>query len=274
MTVTTVSYPVTPTVAPLKGTLLEAATVTDDFEWLGEGHDLFDTYNCMSFGNAAEFCAPNDKTLDQSAGWISGFRFAAYGGLQCSTVGFDSARAESEVKRVFEQGESTAVERAVMEHLFTADTVLDSEGDPRWDAAVDLTPTGGAVKPSVGVSILEGYAASKYVGVPTLHVPRTIAALGAFSAGLKFVDGTLRTGLGAKVAAGGGYDYPNSNPEGAPAADGERWVYASGEVAVLRGPAEVRQAVDFENNTVYVLAERPYIVAVDCFTAAIRVKVE
>lgn len=266
--VTTATYPVAPTVTPREGTLLDAATVTDDFAWL-DGTGLFESFNCMKFEASADFCAPNTKTFDQGSVWQDGFRFAAYGGVVCKAIGLDQAEMERQVERVFQAGESTAVERALMETRFRADT------DPanRWGAPVDLTPAGGAVKPEEGVAILEGYAASEYVGAPTLHLPVSITSIIASKSMVEKDGRVLRTKLGSKIAAGAGYDYPNYGPAGTEAAAGEEWLYATGEVVVTRGPAIVRQVMAHDTNEVFVLAERGYIAAVDCFTAAVRVTV-
>lgn len=261
--VTTVSYPVAPPVTPLRGTLLDVASVSEDFAWL-DGTDLFDSYNCMKFQADATFCAPNSKTFDQAATWQDGIKFAVYGGVACKAVGLDMAHMESEVKRVFESGESTAVERALMEKRFIAGTT--------WAAPVDVNP-GGAVAPAVGVALLEGYAASEYVGVPTLHMPRSIASLMARQDALVWEGNVLHTKMGTAVAAGAGYDFPNSGPTGAAAAAGEKWLFATGGVLVGRSDSIVRQVMAHTDNDVFVLAERGYIAAVDCFTAAVRVSV-
>lgn len=268
MAMTMARYPVAPTITPRKGTLLDAATVEEGIEWL-DGNDLFESYNCMSFGAAVEFCAPNPKVLDQTPNWADGILFGAYGGLKCRTVGLDINDAKQQIGRVFDAGESTAVERALMETRFAADT------DPaaRWGAATDVTPAAGAVKPAVGVAMLEGYAASVYAGAPTLHLPITVASLLAGVDGIVAEGDSLRTKVGSKVAAGAGYDYPNAGPTGAAPAVGELWLYATGEVLVQRGEMVLREAIAHEENDVYVLAERPYIASVDCFTAAIRVTV-
>lgn len=266
--VTTATYPVAPTVTPKWGTLLDAATVTNDFAWL-DGNDLFESYNCMKFDQSAEFCAPNSKTFDQGAVWQDGIRFAVYGGVQCKAIGLDPSNMESQVERVFHEGESTAVERALMAQRFRADT----ETTPRWDAPIDLTPAAGAVDPIVGLAILEGYASGEYVGAPTLHTPVTIASIVAAKGGLDRDGAILRTKLGSKIAAGAGYDFDNFGPTGAAAAVGEKWLYATGEVVIGRSDTIIRQMMAHEDNDVFVLAERGYIAAVDCFTAAVRVTV-
>jgi hypothetical protein len=269
--VTAVRYPVAPSTTPRKGHLLDAATVNDGIEWL-DGADLFDSYNCMKFQAEADFCAPNSKDFDQSAGWVDGFRFAAYGGVLCKSIGLDRTRLQSEVERVFNAGESTAVERALMSTRFVANAA-DATLPGEWAAPVDLTPVAGAVHPRVGVALLEGHAASEYVGIPTLHLPVSIASLLASVAAVEWDGDVLRTKIGSTIAAGGGYDYPNTGPTGAAAAEGEKWLYATGGVVVMRGPAEIREAFAHEDNDVFVLAERGYVAAVDCYTAAVRVQV-
>jgi hypothetical protein len=268
MTVEVARYPITPTTEKVKGTLLDAANVGDEWEWLS-GDDLFESYNCLTFGAAADFCAPNSKTFPQSPQWVDGAMFAAYGGLACRMLGLDLDKAQREVARVFDGGEARAVERGLMEKRFRADT----GGSPRWGAPTDLTPAGGAVSPAVGIALLESYAASNYVGVPTLHMPRAIASLRGQVSALEWDGNLLRTFLGSKVAAGGGYDLVNYGPDGTAAPAGEKWIYGTGEVVIARSKAEIRSAIAAEQNDGFVLAERGYIVAVDCFAAAVRVTV-
>lgn len=267
----TATYPVAPRVSPLEGTLLQTATVEDGVSWL-DGLDLWQSYAEMSFGQAALFCASNSKDLDNnSAQWVSGFRFAAYGGVTCKAVGLDMPVQEAAIREVFLRGESAAVERALMDVRFQA-AAGDNAG--RWDTPTDITPGAGAVRPAVGVALLEGYMGSVYTGAPTIHMPRVIASLLLGQTGATLDGTSIMTKLGSKIVAGVGYDYPNTGPGGADAPTGEKWLYGSGEVYIGRGPVEVRQAFTQSNNDVVVLAERAYIVAVDGPVAAVRVLVE
>lgn len=271
MTVQT--YPMVPTTTPLRGTLLDAATVQPQsgYRMIDETDALFDSYNCLRFdAETGAWCAPSDpaKTFG-AAGWTHGFRFAVYGGIECRMPGMDFNRARSETRRIFEEGESTGVERALMRSGFV-DGPLDG-GSPIWDAATDITPAGGAVHPVVGMALLEGFMADTYVGVPTLHLPRTIASILASSDRIESVGREMYTKMGSKVAAGAGYDYPNTSPLGAAAAAGERWLYASGEVLIIPGELVEKEAPDWNANDYRVLIERPYMAALDCATVAIRV---
>lgn len=266
----TATYPVAPEVIPLEGTLLDTATVKDGIAWL-DGLDLWQSYAAMKFGQAALFCASNSKDLTgNSAAWVSGFRFAAYGGVTCKSVGLDMADEETQVRTVFERGESTAVERALMEVRFRA-AAGDNTG--RWATPTDITPSGGAVSPKVGVALLEGYFGSVYTGAPTIHMPRVIASILLGQTGATLDGKLIQSKLGSKIVAGAGYDYPNTGPGGSNAPTGEKWLYATGGVYIGRGPAEVRQAFDQSTNDVIMLAERGYIVAVDGPVAAVRVLV-
>jgi hypothetical protein len=270
---TTVNYPVAPTVTKRRGTLLDAATVTNQFAWL-DGEALFDSYNCLSFGAQPVFCGPNAKTLDQASAWVDGVRFGAYGGITCKAVAMDVEQAKQRVQQAFEAGESTAVEAGLMEYRFVANDPETADLPGGWAAPTDITPAAGAVKAAAGVALLEGYASRNYAGAPTLHLPVSIASLLA-GVDTAVMDGNiLRTKLGSKIAAGAGYDFPNTSPDGAEAAVGEKWLYATGEVVVGRSELQLREGFDQSTNDVVILAERGYVVAVDCFVAAIRVKVE
>lgn len=269
--VTQIDYPKAPAAERRRSTLLDVASVEPGINWL-DGEGLFESYNALTFGAEANFCAPNAKDLDDQGSWQDGFRFAAYGGLTCNPVGMDIEGARAGVRESFSLGESTAVERALMKYRFVANA-SGGAVPGEWAAPVDLTPAGGAVSPVVGVALLEGYAASVYTGVPTLHLPITVGSLWLVEAGLE-ATGSLRTATGSKVVLGAGYDLPNTGPTGAAAPAGERWIYATGEVLVRQGPdMAVREAVDPVNNEVVMLAERPYIIAVDTFVAAVRVSV-
>jgi hypothetical protein len=276
MTVTQVAYPTAPPTEPRRGTLLDVATVSDSgIRWL-DGNDLFDSYNCMKFQAEADFCAPNVKDFDQAAVWQNGWRFAVYGGVQCKAVGLDMDRMQDEVRRVFEAGESVGVEKALMRTRFRQGEDRDPDAvgtDFAWDAPVDITPAGGAVSAQAGLAIIEGHAAANYVGMPIIHAPVTVASALTLNAVIEFDGNVLKTALGSRVAAGAGYDWPNLGPDGAEAPAGEKWLYATGGVLINKGSLEIRQAIAFEDNDVFVLAERGYIAAVDCYVAAVRVKV-
>lgn len=261
-------YSIAPAVTPPVGSLLDTATVETGVEYLDDGADMFESYNSMSFGHEAVWCGVNDKTLDQVAGWVDGFRFVAYGGVVCNAVGLNAAEQKQETARVFDLGASVAVEEAAMDILF-------SPAGGTFPVPTDITPAAGAVKPKLGIALLEGwFAAGRYVGMPTIHLPTVIAGLVMGADGVALEQSVLRSKLGSKIVNGGGYDIANVSPAGVAAPVGEKWIYATGEVLVRRGDIEARQAFNQSNNEMVTLAERVYYVAADGPIAAVRVKVE
>lgn len=271
MTMTRVEMIGRPTLIKRKGTLLDTATEVPQFTW-SDGVALYDSYNCLKFGARAEFCAPTTKDLDQQAGWIDGFRFAAYGGVTCKAIGLDQDEMKAEVERVFTINETQAVERALMGIRFQES---DGTGDfpGQWDAPVDITPGSGAVAPAKGIALLEEYGGAMYAGAPTLHVPVSVASLILGVNGAEFEGEVLRTKFGSKMAAGVGYSVPSTGPDGTNAPAGERWLYVTGEVQYARSDKITVVSMETTTNDVVALAERGYIVSVDCFAAAIRVTI-
>lgn len=276
MTVTTVDalWAETPPVSPLSSGVLDHATVTEDIAWRSP-RELGLSYNCLETSVPTTVCGPTANKSFGNPGVTEGFTFAVYGGLTCKPFGFDEETGLSEIERVFALKESRGVARALMETRFVAGPDDDAGAgvDLRWPAATDITPAGG-VSAKVGLAMLEGYAASLYSGQPTLHLPYTVGSLLAADTTLVPQAGKFYTHLGAKVAVDPGYEFPNSGPDGEEAEDGTRWLYATGEVMVARSDIISNVAFDYTNNDIYALAERRYIVAIDCFAAAIRVNVE
>lgn len=266
----------TPLVTPLAGGVLEHASLVEGIGWQNP-RGLGLTYNCLDTAVATELCPlPTTAKEFTNPGLIEGFEFAVYGGLSCKAIGFNEETGLAEIERVFALKESRGVERALMETRFVTGPDDDPGAgvDSRWEAATDITPTAGAVPAKVGLALLEGYAASRYSGQPTLHLPYSVGSFLAADMTLVEQGGKFYTHLGAKVAVGAGYEFPNSGPAGVETTDGTRWLYASGEVMVARSNIESFVQTDYSTNDIYALAERRYIVAVDCFTAAIRVSVE
>ena len=268
----------TPVVTPLSGGVLTHADIVEGLEGPVPPSGAFGlSFNCLETAVPTELCpTPTEPKEFEAPGTIDGFDFAVYGGLSCKPFGFDVETGLQEIERVFALKETRGVERALMETRF----VLGPDDDPgagvanRWPAATDITPAGGAVSAKVGLAMLEGFAAGEYSGQPTLHIPYTV---GSFLAGEQVIEaqgGKFYTRLGAKAAVSPGYGGPNNGPDGTEPTDGELWLYATGEVMVARSKSRSFSLHDQYTNDIYALAERRYIVAIDCFAAAIRVSVE
>lgn len=260
-----------PVTSPLTSSVLDHATVVPNSQFgLRNDEGLWLSYNCIDTLVPTSVCPDpmSVKTFD-FAEWVPGLTFAMQGGVQCKAVGLDEKRQLAELERVFALNEGKGVEQVLRFNRFVA---TDSDASVQWAAPVDLNPTAN-ITPQAALALLEGYAASVYAGVPTIHMPRAVASL--LGDRITWEGDKAYTRLGSKVAMGGGYDDPT-----APAV-GEWEMFATGEVYVERSeefsissyvlPGDGSGLGSDENgladNTVIALAERMYRVGVDCFVA-------
>lgn len=265
----------TPAITPHVSTLLDHASIVEGLDYVDD-RGMVDSFNCLDMAVPTTLCpdVPGEKDFE-APHWIDGIVFAVYGGISCKPFGFSEERGLSKIEEAFRLKESVGVERALMQSRFV-DGPDDDPGagvDLRWTQAEDLTPGGGPVSAEVGLALLEGRARSIYAGVPTLHIPGTIASLLASQDRIVVEAGKAYTKLGSKVAIGGGYEYPNNGPDGVDTDGSTLWLYATGEVFLARSPQVAVKAMDTTNNDIYALAERAYVAAIDCFAAAVEVTV-
>lgn len=199
---------------------------------------------------------------------VQGHPFYLYHLLRCRALG-SWDRVETRSRDALRLGEQRAVERVLAD-------LLARDAD-----VVDLTPGGTAQNPVDGLALLEGWSAANYGAVPVIHVPRAVGTILCAIGGVRRGTGgtTLETAQGALVASGGGYGTlyePTSGAGALPAPDaGESWLYVTGTVTARRSPViEVRQQANTQggvNGEVYALAERPYDLAWECITGAVKV---
>lgn len=264
-----------PDTTPLTSSVLDHATLATNAQF-GMTNDagLWPSYNCVDTLVPTAICpdplAPDVFKTFSFGEWMPGFAFAMQGGVQCRTVGLDKADQKAEIERVFEANEGKGVEQALLGNRFVA---TDSDAEVQWDAPVDLTPA-SPVALSLALAILEGYAASVYAGLPTIHMPRAVASI--LNERIVWDGDKAYTRSGAKVAIGGGYD-----SDGVPT--GTYDMYVTGEVYVERSDTiSIQQYVlpgdgsgvgsdenGLPDNTVVALVERMYRVGIDCFVAKI-----
>jgi hypothetical protein len=220
------------------------------------------------------------KTFDGAPSFQDGLKFSVYAGFICKSVGLDMAATNADIERVFNNKESVAVARALMTTRFVAGT-----GSATWSAATDITPSGGAVNPDVGLALLEEHAGVSYAGEPVVHTPRSIGSLLTRNGQAGMDGNVLRSSLGTPIAADPGYGLANvtsgatknNSPTGTAPAAGELWMYASGMVTVAASAPFQQGGMDLvettDSNRIRILRERMYVATVDCYTAAVRVKV-
>lgn len=268
----------------LTSSVLDHSTVVEKSDFgLRNNEGLWPSYNCLDLLVPTPICPEPLQTTAKiftTAGWVPGFEFAVYGGVQCSAVGLDKADQKSEVARVFGRSEGKGVEQALLLNRFVANVQgsADPDGAAYW-AAPDALGTAPSLLAALG--ILEGYAAAHYAGVPTLHLPRAVITMGFGQGALVERGGKFFTKAGSKVVAGGGYDDTTG------AQGGTMDFYVTGEVYVERSEEINVQAYvvpgdgsgigsdqnGLSDNTVISLAERMYRVGIDCLLAKVTATV-
>lgn len=272
-----------PPVTPLPYTLMSVADVRDNEPRVLFGVE-YPTDACVTATEAPEWCAtppvPQTKTPLDGQFYAESVQFPIYSLMRCRLVGSDLN--EERASNVLQLNEARGVEAGFMRHFLAAPTSVPLG----TIAAVNVTPVPGTpVCPELGLALLEGYAAQHYAGLPVIHAGRTVASLMGSRNQIVSDRGALATRLGARVAAGGGYDLTNLAPNGgaAPAA-GTTWMYVTGQVTILRGDITTSGLVMGQNvtapnigaynNEFDVFAERGYAALGECVKAAVLVSVD
>lgn len=182
--------------------------------------------------------------------------FTVYGSHKCGTPGgrVDLAADEFATAHLLAREEAQA-ETSVWAQMAAQATDLNAAGALPADEALAL---------------LEGWMGSVYGSLGAIHGSRQAVSL--FDNAVRANGSRLLTRIGTPVVAGGGY--PGTSPAGAAPAAGETWVFASPALFGYRGTIMGHQALDRNNNDMYALAERNYVVGFDpCGVGAVRMDV-
>lgn len=220
-------------------------------------------------GNDDRFGYP--KTGADSSNLVVGSPFGVYGSFSCSPIGHWSDAEDRALAHLY-AGEERAVERAIYRGEAGNDRSLV---DP---ATVDVTPTPGtAVDIIDGFALLESYLGLNHSGIGVIHGnPREItwAASQYLLADHNASATQLTTQLGTLVASEGGMSATIA-PNGATTPGNDYWLYATGRPIIRRTApiltSERGASLNTSNNDLEVIAERIYVVAWDCATAAVLV---
>jgi hypothetical protein len=225
---------------------------------------------------------PADKTPTVTDLAIRGSEpFTVYSWVDCDDFG-DNGVAEGVVRRALEWGEGAAVEQVfwtgnlsptgggqTVEPHLAEDTAVIADGDVLQSAA---TVVGTAVKLKLALGQLEDALADCYMGQGVIHVPRI---MGPFlsDGGIVTKQGTqLITLNGNLVVLGTGYT--GSSPAGVAGTNSSMWMYATGQVVMLRSDIDVPDFPSSFNrakNDLVMIAERTYVLAWECCHLAIPV---
>jgi hypothetical protein len=207
------------------------------------------------------------KALDRNGGGVDdAAAFAVYGHFNCSPVGWTPEAAQERATAHLLAREEARVEQA----LWTGDL----GNTPNLQGAVDLT-SGGPVSPAAAAALLEDWIATEYGSLGVLHGTRGAALLLARDYVLEQSSSRLTTTVGTPMVAGAGY--PNTGPDGAPAAAGTWWLYVTPRLFgyrsdILTSSATPGDLLDRSTNDLYSVAERGYALGWDpCGVAAAQI---
>lgn len=213
---------------------------------------------------------PPSKTFDvcEEAGGcdlVTGLPFLTYVSEVCGPVGRTMAEVERRVRRKADLREGWLVERAFWG---------DDAGVPGYLQQLGATPIAGSdPDPVLAAAALEQDAADNF-GLPvTLHVrPGTAARLGA-AGYFRSTSGPLVTWVGNRVVIGQGY--AGVDAAGDPLGAGVDQIWATGPVTIWRGDLMLpppRQVFNRQTNQQYMLAERTYVIAHECYAGVVTVE--
>jgi hypothetical protein len=185
---------------------------------------------------------------------IEGIPFVVVGGYICKATSRPVDEAEERARLALIGGEERATEQALM-----GAAVGNAPAFPDADV---LTP--GAVSLVEAFALLEEATGLAYHSSGVIHLPRSLAPHAHREVLIERYGQRLETIVGTSVAAGAGYDVDNVGPDGTPADEGQRWVYATGAVTIRRGPIFLQpdreHYLDKANNDLVILAQRDYLV--------------
>lgn len=208
-----------------------------------------------------------------SSGTTSAMPVTVYTLRECGTVGDD---AQARAMSMFNAAEQTTVEAWFWAAFANSGT---TGAYPSHLLTVqDLT--GGTARTSVkaGLAELEGYMGHHYAGIPIVHVDREVGSMLGSSQSIERHPPRLESIQGAWVSAGGGYGTTgpaNTNPTA-----GEVWMYATGQIAMYSGAANLygpflqQDATGLFYNKQVVMVERQYLFLIDCVVAAVRAQLQ
>jgi hypothetical protein len=202
----------------------------------------WESWACINPNTITDPCinggaAPGPKEFEKCPNTNSYKPITVYLGIKRTGQSLDVG--QTQVQRVFEDAEETAVER----HL--------------WDLLnIDVTEA-AAMSPAGALSVVEEQLGDGYMGTGVIHMSRgTAVRLGPE---LVRNGSRIETIIGTPVVVGAGY------------VAGGPTIYGTGALAVVRGDLEVVSAWNMSINDELILAERTYVVGWDCFATGVKV---
>jgi hypothetical protein len=193
---------------------------------------------------------------------VTGLPFWTYVSEVCGGgVGRSFAEAERRVRRGIQLRQNWLVERAFWG---------DDPGVPGYLQQLGITPIGNFADPVHALSVLEQDAADNF-GLPvTIHARAGMATILGAAGALRTTSGPFTTWKGNRIVFGDGYGAIDDAGDPFVGTATEMW--ATGPVTIWGGNTEVppvREVFDRVANQQYALAEVPWIIAHECYAAAV-----
>lgn len=247
--------------------------------WIERCPDGGTTYDeCLSVTGTGAPPEPPAKADNVDQTFRGATPFTVVAEFDCSPVGLGDAatvaadalaRVEAQqVEAAFWTG-TAGGQTLVFPHLAANAEVLDAQ-DIVLQIVASPAVTGADVVQALGE--LEADLATCYAGQGIIHVPRVaLPTLAAWNL-VEERDGRLYTTAGNLVVVGGGYT--GSGPDGSTPAAGTTWIYATGAVFGYRGDVQVtspRDSIDRSANTMRMIAERTYVLGLECCLLAAHI---
>ena len=202
-----------------------------------------------------------EKPDIESDRMVHGKAFTVVYSYGCTRAGLDPADYQARARQVFAAVEPKIVEEQLWTNPLGVDApTLDSDNDPSGADSLTVLNSGTAVKPSLGLALLEQFAAESILS-PVIHArPGVVSVLGG-----DFEESgpnTIQTAaLGTPVVAGAGY--PGTGKDGAAMSGQSEWVFVSGPVMIWRDTVDVLESFDRSVNDYKLTVERQYLVLFD-----------
>jgi hypothetical protein len=202
-----------------------------------------------------------EKDIPTGLDEVVGKPFMLYDAVACYP---QSGRTEAELINLAVQN-LVAGEQEKVEEKFWAQM--------RAEAVAIAPPTGSTAWPFLlGIGALEHRLAQSHGGIGVLHAPRFLIATAVSTRVARHVGDQLLDPGDDPWAFGAGYD--TNGPAGSdPAPAGTAWIYATGPVVLRRASISQRSAFDTHNNERRALAERSYVLTVECPVFAVLVTI-
>lgn len=212
--------------------------------------------------------AGGTKTLPNGRGTTKAIPFAVYAGVSCGVIGHTSEEVKARALRVLELAGQKSVENALWTGAGANKPALNGAAD-----ADHVTVSGTASSIVTALARLEDWLGDNYNGRGFIHAKRGISTYAGSRQLVRHDEldpAVVTTPGGTRWIFGAGYD--GTGPGAAAPTATQQWIYATGQVSIIRGepsaPASRDIALNRNLNVVNLIAEQEYLVTFDCVVGA------